>query len=51
MKNVEKKEKNHKICRKIMKNVEKLEQNYQKYKKSSDMLKNWKKTDKNISNL
>ena len=30
MKNVEKKEKNYKICRKIMKNFEKLEQNYQK---------------------
>ena len=29
MKNVEKKEKNHKICRKIIKNFEKLEQNYQ----------------------
>ena len=34
MKNVEKKEKTHKICRKIIKNFEKLEENYQKYKKS-----------------
>ena len=34
MKNIEKKGKNHKICRKIIKNVEKLEKKYQKYKKS-----------------
>ena len=33
MKNVEKKGKNHKICRKIIKNVEKLEKKYQKLKK------------------
>ena len=33
MKNVKKKGKNHKICRKIIKNVEKLEQNRQKYLK------------------
>ena len=31
MKNVEKKGKNHKICRKIIKNVEKLEKKYQKF--------------------
>ena len=33
MKNVEKKKKTHKICRKIIKNVEKLEQNYKNIKK------------------
>ena len=34
MKNVEKKGKNHKICRKIIKNVEKLEKKYKNIKKS-----------------
>ena len=39
MKNVEKKEKTHKICRKITKNFEKLEQNYQKKKIMSNVEK------------